>query len=459
MSSPIRPPLTVTTVGGSPSGRPITTIKVSDGDLTISGNVATIDTSGSGGSPGGSNNEIQFNDSGAFGGDAGFLMNVKGDGTTTKIQVGNILVGANLGVGTAATNGTVYIQSDGSGQIFLTSGSDSGGTFADTVVNVNCNAGSDNSILRFRDNSSTKEANIISSTGAAGILKNSQNNQDLRLQVSGTGNVRIENQTTDTASQLNVKGNGTGEPIINLSNDTKAVTIKCDENQKLKVAGGSSNFIFDASSATGGITWPDGTTQITAASASTNNFDVAPRTQGASVWGSFTRFDVSKDIAYGSGFARNFNNIDQDKVYCWPFIGSNTGNVSEMGIYANTSGTYTVYAGIYSDNAGQPDTLLGYATFSVTGANIYYQTSFSTTISMVRGVQYWYAFKHEHNTSVSFRCMDQTYQNAIQTVSSANQSNQVQYYTYSSSALESDLSSVTWIPQASIGRFILTLKW
>ena len=78
---------------------------------------------------------------------------------------------------------------------------------------------------------------------------------------------------------------------------------------------------------------------------------------------------------------------------------------------------------------------------------------------MVRGVQYWYAFKHEHTTTVSFRCMDQTYQNAIQTVSSANQSNQVQYYTYSSSALESDLSSVTWIPQASIGRFILTLKW
>ena len=46
MSGPITPPLTVTTASGTPSGRPITTIKVSDGDLTISGNVATIDTSG-----------------------------------------------------------------------------------------------------------------------------------------------------------------------------------------------------------------------------------------------------------------------------------------------------------------------------------------------------------------------------------------------------------------------------
>jgi len=459
MSSPIQAPLRVTTVGGTPSGRPITTIKVSDGDLTISGSTATIDTSGSGGLPGGSNNEIQFNNSGAFDGDAGFLMNVKGDGSTTKIQVGNILVGANLGIGTAVTNGTVYMQSDGSGQIFLTSGSDSGGTFADTIVNVNCNAGSDNSILRFRDNSSTKEANIKLDGSSNLDIDNENTDKNIELSVKGTGSIEMKNATTNNASTLIVRGNGTGIPTINLTNDTKAVTIKCDESQKLKVAGGSSSFIFDASSGTGGITWPDGTTQTTAASASTNNFDVAPRTQGASVWGTFTRFDVSKDIAYGNGFARNFNNIDQNKVYCWPFIGSNTGNVSEMGIYANTAGTYTVYAGIYSDDAGQPDTLLGYATFSVTGANIYYQTSFSSTISMVRGVQYWYAFKHEHTTSVSFRCMDQTYQNAIQTVSSANQANQVQYYTYSSSALESDLSSVTWIPQASIGRFILTLKW
>lgn len=49
MSGPVRPPLTVETVDGTTVGRPITTIKVSNGDLTISGNVATIDTSGGGG--------------------------------------------------------------------------------------------------------------------------------------------------------------------------------------------------------------------------------------------------------------------------------------------------------------------------------------------------------------------------------------------------------------------------
>jgi len=49
MSGPIRAPLTVETLDGSVSGRPISTIKVTNGDLTVSGTTATIDTSGGGG--------------------------------------------------------------------------------------------------------------------------------------------------------------------------------------------------------------------------------------------------------------------------------------------------------------------------------------------------------------------------------------------------------------------------
>lgn len=52
MSGPVRPPLTVETVDGTTVGRPITTIKVTNGDLTVSGSTATIDTSGGGGGGG-----------------------------------------------------------------------------------------------------------------------------------------------------------------------------------------------------------------------------------------------------------------------------------------------------------------------------------------------------------------------------------------------------------------------
>ena len=90
MSGPISPPLTVTTVGGTPSGRPITTIKVSNGDLTISGSTATIDTSGGGGG---------------------------GTGTVTSIATTAPITG-----GTITTTGTIGIsQADGSTDGYLSS--------------------------------------------------------------------------------------------------------------------------------------------------------------------------------------------------------------------------------------------------------------------------------------------------------------------------------------------------
>ena len=82
MSGPVTPPLEVTEVDGSPDGRPITKIVVSNGDLTISGRTATIDTTGSGGTPGGSDTEVQYNNAGVFGGDSDFTF----DGTTVTIE-------------------------------------------------------------------------------------------------------------------------------------------------------------------------------------------------------------------------------------------------------------------------------------------------------------------------------------------------------------------------------------
>ena len=57
-------------------------------------------------------------------------------------------------------------------------------------------------------------------------------------------------------------------PIINISNSTKAVTLQVDTNQKLTVKGALNTFVLDVSSATSGLTFPDGTIQTTAASGS-----------------------------------------------------------------------------------------------------------------------------------------------------------------------------------------------
>ena len=90
MSAPVQPPLRVETVDGTTSGRPITTIKVTNGDLSISGSTATIDTSGGGGG---------------------------GSGTVTSIVFSSPLTG-----GTITTTGTVGIpEADGTTDGYLSS--------------------------------------------------------------------------------------------------------------------------------------------------------------------------------------------------------------------------------------------------------------------------------------------------------------------------------------------------
>jgi len=78
--------------------------------------------------------------------------------------------------------------------------------------------------------------------------------------IGGSGSL----QFSEAAGGITMTTGSTGnDPLINMSSNTKSITLKVTTNQQLTVQG-NNTFIFDASSATGGITWPDGTTQITA---------------------------------------------------------------------------------------------------------------------------------------------------------------------------------------------------
>jgi hypothetical protein len=69
------PPIKVKEVDGFPSVTNPTELIFPNGSLTINGKKVTIATGGSGSSPGGSNTQVQFNDSGSFAGDAGLVYN------------------------------------------------------------------------------------------------------------------------------------------------------------------------------------------------------------------------------------------------------------------------------------------------------------------------------------------------------------------------------------------------
>jgi len=295
MSGPIVPPLEVSDEadGGSVSGRPITTIEVTDGDLTISGRTATIDTSGSGGSPATPADAIQFNSdpAGTFTADAGFVMSVIGGGSTTVTQTGNILTGANK-LSTAVVNGTMSIMSEGTGQLILRGHEDHGGTWTDTIVNIMSNANTDEAQLKFRDDVNIDNGSITLDGSGHMILNNNVAAKDIDLKVLTTGQVEVANQTTDTVSVLSILGNGTGDARIDMQNASERVWVVMDENKKLKIQGGSGGdtFVFDVSSATGGITFPDATTLVSAegtailATGVTDDYVLTADGAGAAAW-------------------------------------------------------------------------------------------------------------------------------------------------------------------------------
>ena len=71
--------------------------------------------------------------------------------------------------------------------------------------------------------------------------------------------------TFSEASGLTMNTGDASDAVVNLSSTTKSITLKVASNSQLTIDSGANTFVFDASSATGGITWPDGTTQTTAA--------------------------------------------------------------------------------------------------------------------------------------------------------------------------------------------------
>jgi len=218
MSGPITPPLTVTEVDGAPSGRPITTIKVSNGDLTISGNVATIDTSGSGGTPGGSDGQVQYNNAGAFGGDSDF----KFDGTTVTIEnpcyingdINSVVAGGSDFTITArdSTGGTIQgsISMGGGTDEPLTLTAGEAGSDADIVLAPGSGAGKTTTQSPI-DSTTTIDADVVRiGDGTDGNEITTNTAEDLVLNTNtgtNSGSITIQ-EGADNNIQITPNGSG-----------------------------------------------------------------------------------------------------------------------------------------------------------------------------------------------------------------------------------------------------------
>jgi hypothetical protein len=167
---------------------------------------------GGGGSPGGVNTYVQFNDAGAFGGNAGFVFNK----TTTTLTANNFVVTstANLGsnanvIITGGTNGYV-LSTDGSGVLTWVAQSGGGGGGA-SIANVNSNV----NIPAANGNVNTSVGGVanvfvVTTTGAniSGTLNVTGNATVGNLLTSGSGG-NISNANVISANTFLI-GGGTG---------------------------------------------------------------------------------------------------------------------------------------------------------------------------------------------------------------------------------------------------------
>ncbi len=140
-------------------------------------------------------------------------------------------------------------------------------------------------------------------------------------------------------------------------------------------------------------------------SASAGEFSVELPKQSASTYSTSYMVNIATSPPYGSNTAQG-GSVTTD-MECWPFISPNTGNISKMYLGVNATVTNTVSMAIYSDNDGVPETLLGYGDFDLSASTgTVSQTSFSATITLTRGTQYWYAMKSSSANQPNMKKVD-----------------------------------------------------
>lgn len=294
----IIPNPTVETEDGSVSVKNVKKIEVTDGDLTDDGSrVVSINTEGSGGTPAGDNRDIQYNDNGSFGGGDSFAF----DDANVRVTLG-----PDGSTGGTATLGGSFVKLDGgSGGAHVTSAAGDDGLLLCTDdlditgPRVNLFSHDVSGLMEIATGTGgSSNAITVTSEGSCDILGKGDLNLFGGVQDTANLDVNIRHQMDTTGATvqgyvnivtaddedpiLRVYSQGTeGNPQIMFDDEatSKTVTLLCDTDGKLKIKHVGA-FVFDASSVSGGITFPDGTTQSTAASAGGGGDAVVPYLDG-----------------------------------------------------------------------------------------------------------------------------------------------------------------------------------
>ena len=120
-------------------------------------------------------------------------------------------------------------------------------------------------------------------------------------------------------------------------------------------------------------------------------------------------FDILSSPPYG--VARYTTGGVDTKQYFYPFIAPKSGSLSEIivNLTAAAGSATNLYYGFYRDNNGVPSTVLGYATVDATLTGNISVTSFSSTIALTRGTQFWLSQSKSTSQSITQRSIQNDY--------------------------------------------------
>ena len=222
---------------------------------------------------------------------------------------------------------------------------------------------------------------------------------------SGNGNVVIGNKTdlddTTADRQLKIAGNdGTNTTLWIKGDSTGKLTI--NEAYSLPTAVTSTNdYVLTAQT--------DGTTAWAAAGGGGNEFNAELCGTDLDATGTnYNTYDLLSLPPYGQA-SYTTGTLDAKRVF-FPFLSPVSGDLDTLywNMTAAASSAQNIYAGVWADNEGIPGTMLGYVTIDATASGSQSSSTWSSTVTLVRGTQYHFGFNRSNTESHTYRACQTT---------------------------------------------------
>ncbi len=137
-------------------------------------------------------------------------------------------------------------------------------------------------------------------------------------------------------------------------------------------------------------------------------------------WSQYDKMMISGQAPYGSRGDMTATIYWPQAQRGFPFVALDGGSIQKMELNITTATAGSLYVAFYEDDGGLPSDLLGFATVSSASTGNISTTSFSSTVTLTQGKQYWCILNATSNYSVYTKAVKADYRSAVQSPWTSN---------------------------------------